>query len=111
LSGFRQKGTSAGPIVHPDLLEDVRGPMAMGNLLANSWLGKAAVRRQLSRASARGYCGKGDGLGGTYERAVFVWDVGGDGLTAAVLGAPKIHAPTPISKNKVSSVTETTAKL
>jgi hypothetical protein len=85
--------------------------MAMDNLPANSWLGKAAVRRSAIASVRPGLLGQGDGLGGTYERAVFVWDVGGDGLTAAVLGAPKIHAPTPISKNKVSSVTETTAKL
>jgi hypothetical protein len=54
---------------------------------------------------------RGGRLAGTYERAVFVWDVGGDGLTPAVLGPPKIHAPKPTIKNNVSSVTETTAKL
>jgi hypothetical protein len=30
---------------------------------------------------------------------------------SAALGVPKIHAPTPINNNNVSSVTETTAKL
>jgi hypothetical protein len=50
-------------------------------------------------------------LVGSYEREASIWDAGGDALTPAVLGVPKIHAPTPISKNKVSSATETTAKL
>jgi hypothetical protein len=54
---------------------------------------------------------RGGRLAGTYERAVFVWDVGGEGLTPAVLGAPKIHAPKPTSKNNVSIAAETTAKL
>jgi hypothetical protein len=57
----------------------------------------------LTRSKAR--------LVGSYERAASIWDAGGDALTPAVLGAPKIHAPKPTSKNKVSSATETTAKL
>jgi hypothetical protein len=36
---------------------------------------------------------------------------GGEALRLAVLGAPKIRTPTPISNNKDSSATETTAKL
>jgi hypothetical protein len=51
------------------------------------------------------------GLAGNYERAAFIWEAAGDGLMPAVLGAPKIHAPTPASNKKVSSATETTAKL
>ena len=51
------------------------------------------------------------GLAGSYDRAVFVCEAGGDALRPAVLGAPKIRTPTPISNNKLSSATETTAKL
>jgi hypothetical protein len=51
------------------------------------------------------------GLVRIYERAAFIWDAGGDALTLAVVESPKIHAPTPISKNKVNSATEMTAKL
>jgi len=53
----------------------------------------------------------GSALSDSYERAAPICDAGGDALTAAALGAPKIRTPTPISKNKVSSATETTANL
>jgi hypothetical protein len=87
-------------------------------MVVHNLLGKQVVRQNcLSARSAvtsvrqRGMGQRGGRLAGTYERAVFVWDVGGEGLTPAVLGAPKIHAPKPTSKNNVSIATETTAKL
>jgi hypothetical protein len=55
--------------------------------------------------------GTSAGESGVYDRTVFVCEAGGDALRPSVLGAPKIRTPTPVSNNKVSSATETTAKL
>src|SRR5262249_52598345 len=54
---------------------------------------------------------RGGRLAGSYEGAAPIWEAGGDALTPAALGAPKIRTPTPISKSTVSSATETRAKL